>query len=205
MIKYDDITGNRYGRLVAIRRAGKKWEFRCDCGHTKEILATNAKRGHTQSCGCFHKENSAKVGRSTVKHGYAGSSEYDAWSGMHQRCGNPKDKDYGKYGGRGIKVCERWSKFDRFIEDMGDKPTKRHSLDRIDVNGDYAPENCRWATTKVQNGNKRCNIRVSAFGKSGCLADFISYHSPHYHMAQILIRKGIEPSQAVIDVIGTSC
>lgn len=205
MIKFDDITGNRYGRLIAVRRVGKKWEFVCDCGKTKLVWASNAKRGHTGSCGCFHKENSSRLGRARAIHGYAGRPEYDAWSGAHQRCKNTKDKNYAGYGGRGIKVCERWSRFENFIADMGARPSRRHSLDRIDVNGGYEPDNCRWATIKVQNGNRRSNIRISAFGKTGCLADFVSYHSPHYTMANSLIKSGVDPAQAIIGVMGTSC
>ena len=205
IMPFDDISGKRYGRLVAVRRVEKKWLFACDCGNEKLIWATNVKRGHTQSCGCFHRESSAKNGRALRRHGYTGKPEYGTWQGMHQRCGNTKDKDFCKYGGRGIKVSDKWKTFDAFIADMGEKPTRYHSLDRIDVNGDYAPGNCRWATAKEQNRNKRPTIRVSAFGKTGCLADFISHHTQQYHTARKLIATGMNPADAIVQVSGLAC
>lgn len=202
---FDDISGKRYGRLVAKERIGKKWLFACDCGGQKLVWASNVKRGHTHSCGCLHKESCARNGRALRRHGFSGKSEHRTWAGMHQRCGNPKDKDYRKYGGRGIRVSEKWTTFDAFISDMGAKPTRYHSLDRIDVNGNYSPENCRWATSKEQNRNKRPTIRVSAFGKTGCLADFISHHTQQYHSARKLIARGMDPASAIVQLCGTAC
>lgn len=202
---FDDIVGRRFGRLIAKERIGKKWLCVCDCGNEKSVLPSNLKRERTRSCGCLHRESSARNGKANARHGYAGSPEYDAWSGMHQRCRNIKDKNYKSYGGRGIQVCEQWSTFDMFIADLGPKPSRHHSIDRIDVNGNYEPSNCKWATSKEQNGNKRSNIRVSAFGKTGCLADFISHHTPHYQIAKSLIRSGLDPAQAIVKAIGIAC
>lgn len=203
-VKYHDISGNRYGRLVAIRRVSEKWEFKCDCGNVKFVLPSNVKRGHTLSCGCLHRETAIMNGRAH-KHGYTGTAEYRAWSGMHQRCSNVKSKNYNGYGGRGIKVCDQWSAFESFIHDIGKRPSILHSIDRIDVNGDYDPSNCRWATIKEQNANRRTNVRVNAFGKDGCLADFIWPHTKQYRTALKRIREGRDPKQVILDMIGIFC
>jgi len=101
------------------------------------------------------------------------SRTYGIWSGMRQRCSNPNATNYFRYGAKGIKVCEAWSKYDQFILDMGEPPTPRHTLDRIDPNGDYTPENCRWADMETQFNNKRNNVNITAFGKTQTLAQWV--------------------------------
>jgi hypothetical protein len=152
---FDNISGRRFGRLIANVRIGKKWLCACDCGQTKEINPSNLKRGFTKSCGCMNREMSAKRNAMLKQtHGMTNSVEYKTWQGMHQRCGNPKDKDYRHYGARGITVCERWGSFQNFYEDMGDKPDGL-SIDRIDNDAGYSLDNCRWATPVTQANNKR--------------------------------------------------
>lgn len=175
-----DIAGQRFGRLVAVDRIGTNkhkravWGLLCDCGKVTSCEVTPLRAGKIVSCGCQKSERIAALSKTSQslaaaanrRHGHCGSthhgavrqrsSEYRTWEAMRARCGNPNNNRYEIYGGRGIRVCERWqSSFENFIADMGRKPTRAHSIDRIDVNGNYEPANCRWATPKEQSANKR--------------------------------------------------
>jgi hypothetical protein len=149
----EDICGRRFGHLVAkkylgIRGKGNSrfWRCLCDCGNYSEVCSSNLKSGHTKSCGC-------KKGGKT--HGDILSPEYKSWSGMRNRCLNKNSERYRFYGARGIKICSRWNRYENFLEDMGRKPSSNCSIDRINNNGDYEPNNCRWATPKTQARNTR--------------------------------------------------
>lgn len=147
-----DISGQQFGKLTAMSRSydGKKsvWSCKCECGNVTSVAYSDLKKGTTRSCGCLKK---------TAK-GLSSHPSYNIWSGMVYRCNNPKSSDYENYGGRGIKVCSRWAKsFETFIEDMGDRP-KGFTIERIDVNGNYDPSNCVWASKKKQGTNTRKSL-----------------------------------------------
>ena len=163
-------AGTRFGRLVVVKEATSgswresRWICRCDCGSTAIARGSGLRRGCPKSCGCLAREVTAAR---TVRHGYTRkgqrSPEWLVWSAMIQRCHYPKDRRYPNYGGRGIAVCERWrASFEDFVADMGHRPSPRHSLDRVDNDGPYSQENCRWANPKEQQGNKR-NSRAIEF------------------------------------------
>jgi hypothetical protein len=155
------IVGKRFGRLVGVRFDGvrdkkRHFIFRCDCGVEKSIKIALIMAGSTRSCGCLRAESMANR-KTSLKHGEAAkrTPEYRSWRAMRTRCENPNHHAYSKYGGRGIKVCERWKDYPNFLADMGRRPTLDHSLDRIDPDGNYEPNNCRWATSKQQINNRR--------------------------------------------------
>ena len=159
-MRFIDLSGQRFGRLVAIERAPNKgkrtmWRCKCDCGNGVVTEAYRIKNGITSSCGCYHREVSAGI-YSTLNrtHGATNTPTHRSWNHMLGRCTNRNHHAWELYGGRGISVCERWLVFENFLEDMGERPPGT-SIDRIDTNGNYEPGNCRWADAKTQGANRR--------------------------------------------------
>ncbi len=161
-----DHAGQRFGRWLVLRfidRANRatRWLCRCNCGTERVVSGDSLRRGRSTNCGCARAETAANTARSRfTKHGNTAneitSTEYHSWAGMIARCTNPKHASFHNYGGRGIKVCGRWrSSFAAFLADMGQKPSRAYSIDRINNDGNYTPRNCRWATRKEQSDNSR--------------------------------------------------
>ena len=142
--------GQRFGRLVLLERTDERWRknivglWLCDCGTEKRLPMSRASSGLAKSCGCLK-----------IKHGDVGSDEYRAWGAMRSRCSAKSGDDFECYAARGIGICERWESFSNFLGDMGRKPTKAHSLGRINNDLGYSPENCRWETPAQQMQNTR--------------------------------------------------
>lgn len=152
-----DLTGKRFGRLLVLCRygstnaRGRNWKCLCDCGNIQYSTTSRLVNERTRSCGCLRREQLARLSRT---HGMSESRAYHIWCGMWTRCTNAATKDWKNYGGRGISVCSRWEHFENFLLDMGEPPDAT-SIDRIDNDGNYEPTNCRWATAKQQQSNRR--------------------------------------------------
>jgi hypothetical protein len=179
-----DLAGKRFGKLIAVKFVYLKnhrayWLYKCDCGNEIILAASKVTFRKNTSCGCGEYENRLKNCMSRTKHGFYTPNRtlqrkfYECWGSFKSRCLNKNDKDYSRYGGRGIKVCDEWLEFENFRDDMWEGFLKHvtefgkgnTTLDRKDVNGNYEPSNCRWATYKKQNCN-RCNNIVSKNPKS---------------------------------------
>jgi hypothetical protein len=178
----ESLIGERFNLLTVIEEASltkdrkRRVLFKCDCGRTKIIEVHNLKTGHTKSCGHLIVEE----GKKRVKHGKTKTSEYKSWLKMKDRCYVVNDISYPNYGGRGIKVCDRWRhSFENFYADMGDKPSRKHTLERKNSNEDYTPDNCVWDTWKVQNGNRTNNVWIEHNGKRMILQDWANYFGAH--------------------------
>lgn len=175
-----DLIGQRFGQLTILRykeNRGKarQWVCLCDCGGKSIVQTGNLVSGHSKTCGCGNK----KINRLSM----TSKSEYASWYSMLMRCTNVTGEFYKHYGGRGIEVCNRWKTFELFIKDMGYKPGKNHSIERLDNNGDYEPGNCVWATQKTQARNTRRNFVIEYKGEKKCLAEWCEIFGIEYGKA----------------------
>ena len=183
-----DIAGQRFARVVAVAREGSSarglamWRCRCDCGNEFVAAGANLRHGLTRSCGCLVRD----LGHARATHGQAGNGSkspqtgaYGSWRSMRQRCNDPNCNTYARYGGRGIRHCERWASFENFFEDMGPRP-EGYSLERLDCNGDYEPGNCVWIPWRDQSINRRVTKWVKLDGEK-------------VHQAEASRRLGLTP------------
>lgn len=194
-------VGQRFGRLVLIEKAPERrynetwWICRCDCGADFTARQLFLKRGNTRSCGCIRRE---QLRERTLTHGMTETPEYGIWCGMKRRCNDPKDSHYHRYGGRGIRVCARWEhSFEAFIADMGRRPSSRHSIDRIDGDDDYAPENCRWATPKQQGARTSRVQHLTVCGVTRNLAEWAAEIGGTRAIIRKRLNRGWSPERAV--------
>lgn len=193
-----DLSGHRFGKWTVLKRTArvKTVEFwcQCDCGAERAVLSESLRQGKSLSCGSHPKDETA----SRPKNAYP--QEYNSWAGMRQRCNYPGHAEFGRYGGRGIKLCDRWNSFETFLADMGPRP-QGCSIERKDNDKDYCPENCVWASREQQAANKSTNVKVVYNGKEFTLKQLaselgISYFRLHAYYR----RRGLSLEEAIAAV-----
>ncbi len=191
------LAGQVFGRLTVLHRTAKLpgttsacWLCQCTCGNQTVVVSRSLVHGDTKSCGCVRKEVTSARSKT---HGKSRSKVYIAWLSMKDRCYNPNDTRYEDWGGRGITVCDRWlHSFENFLADMGEPPTPKHSLDRKETNGNYEPDNCRWATNHEQaNNSRRCQY-FTYEGETKTLSEWATFLGFKYRcLYSRILRDGI--------------
>lgn len=186
-------AGDRFGRLV-VDTTGASARCLCDCGRTTVVQRKLLVRGHTRSCGCL-KEEWNRRGRRT--HGLSKTKEYRSWKAAKGRCYNAANAKYPLYGGRGIIVCDRWrDDFPMFLADMGPCPAG-HTLDRIDVHGDYSPDNCRWATTREQAQNRQHQVLLTHDGRTLAVSEWARVIGVNPNSLMLRLTRGWTATRAL--------
>lgn len=194
MSKLIDITGRRFGRLTVIERAGSnkygaKWKCECDCGNISVVLGAKLRNGHTKSCGCLVVEHIENVNKT---YGMSDSRIHYIWGNMKGRCYNENDQAYDRYGGRGITVCDEWREdFTAFVDwAFANGYADNLTLDRRDNDGNYCPENCRWATYKTQANNRRNSRPLTFNGETKSLSEWCEEYGKKRDTVRYRIRHG---------------
>jgi hypothetical protein len=200
MSKKLDLKGKKFGQLQVLceysERANDKhnsyqWECQCDCGNIVIVISSYLTSGHKTSCGCLRWS-----GDSRRTHGLSGSKIYEVYSNMKKRCNDIKSKSYKDYGGRGIKISDKWDTFERFYNDMGATFKEGLSIERIDVNGNYCKENCTWVTIKAQANNRRSNHKVAYKGETLTISQLAEKYKKNYNLVEERINKGLNIEEA---------
>lgn len=204
---FKNLVGREFGRLRVLAyttclRGRTRWICECSCGTIKAVLRDQLLQETTVSCGCYNTDI-------CTSHGMYGTPEYKAWQSMLQRCENSKCPEFSDYGERGISVCRRWHDFELFFSDVGKRPGPGYSLDRFpDNNGDYKPDNVRWATWKQQHRNKRSNTHIVIDGVSRCIAEWCEVYGIYDNLVNSRIHElGWNPIRAITTPImdGIAC
>ena len=183
----------RYGRLEILGSVTGGWLSRCDCGTELIVTGTRLRHGQVMSCGCYHRQRQREV---KLTHGMTRTPTHTSWVAMRQRCNNANNPSWPNYGGRGIRICQRWESFENFYADMGERPDST-SLERIDNDGNYEPTNCRWATKHEQSVNMRHTIRIQFNGRTQSLSEWCQELGIGYWTAHARIRRGATPLEAI--------
>lgn len=199
---YKDLTGQTFGRLTAVRRIDKDgrayYICQCSCGNVREVFHSNLTQGYSKSCGCLAKEKAANRQRT---HGMTGTRIHGVWRAMKDRCARKACKAYKNYGGRGITICKEWlgkNGFQNFYDwAMNNGYRDDLTLDRIDVNGNYCPENCRWATPKEQANNTRINRFITYDGKTMTMSQWADYLGVRYSVISQRKRRGYSDIECI--------
>lgn len=189
-VRTKNIEGKKFGYLTAVKEVGRTkhgaitWLFLCDCGNERVATGYEVVSGVCYSCGCKNIPNN-------LTHGMCRTKEYNTWCRIISRCYNVKNPNYYRYGGRGIKMCDRWrNSFDDFLIDMGLAPSKKHSIDRIDNNGNYEKDNCRWATPVEQSRNRSSNRIIEINGEKKCMIEWCEHFKISWHTVKTRLRRG---------------
>jgi hypothetical protein len=210
MATFNDLTGQRFGRLVVLKlskqkKSGKRyryyWFCQCDCGNTHEVRTDSLTSGNVQSCGCLHKEQAIKNVSLHHSHKMSNTRLYHIWQKMKARCSNERSSDYYKYGGRGITVCNEWMDFNLFCQwALSNGYSDDLTIDRIDNNRGYSPNNCRWVNAKMQARNRRSNIKVSFKGQEMTLLEASELSGIKYSALIARWNRGVRPPKLFNDV-----
>lgn len=194
MNKTKVVLGQKYGRLTPVEVVGKNkfglllYKCLCECGNEKIVGSRYLTDGKTVSCGC----------KRAKQNGLSDSITYKSWKSAKQRCTNPHNHNYKNYGARGITMCKEWlESFSTFVQDMGERPSVEYTLDRIDVNGDYEPNNCRWATHKQQSNNRRDNVIIYVDGVYLTVAQFTQKYKLNRSNVDYELRRNLPPNEIV--------
>lgn len=208
MGKTIDITGDVFGRLTAREITGKDkhrgtlWLCTCVCGNEVVVRSSALRRGNTVSCGCYKKEvNAASLRNRRTTHGQTRTPSFRSWESMQQRCYNPHSGQFQWYGLRGVMVCDAWKGekgFDNFISDLGRRPLGK-TLDRIDTDGNYCPDNCRWVLPKQQANNRTNNVRLTFRGETKTLAQWAESTGLAYGTLYSRVSKGWSLDRALVE------
>lgn len=200
----ESMIGKRFGRLVVVSKAvdgtpsNTMWTCACDCGRTKTIREFHLRKGHTQSCGCLRKDIASVTAiNNSTTHGLRKTRLYRLWLHIKERCNNPNCAAFNNYGGRGIRVCDEWTKSFQAFYDWAHANGYRDDLtiDRIDTNGDYCPDNCRWASMKEQANNTRANALITFNGETHTMSEWANIIGINYSTIRSRRRAGRTPAE----------